>query len=198
VINAYLQPVIASYVDDLVRRASELKIDAPIRIMKSNGGLASAEEAGRVPAAIVESGPAAGVTAAARLARSLRLKSVIAFDMGGTTAKASLIEDGVPFESAEYEVGSGINTSRILAGGGGYTLRFPSLDVAEVGASCGWTQWAPRTWDPRAQGQAPDRRAMGAAATARPSPTRTSCSGTSAQRPWLTAHSLCIPNERRM
>jgi N-methylhydantoinase A len=141
VINAYLQPVIASYLDDLIRRAAELKIDAPIRIMKSNGGLASAEEAGRIPAAIVESGPAAGVTAAARLARSLQLERVIAFDMGGTTAKASLIEDGVPFESAEYEVGSGINTSRILAGGGGYTLRFPSLDVAEVGAGGGSIVW---------------------------------------------------------
>jgi N-methylhydantoinase A len=141
VINAYLQPVVASYVDDLIARAAELDIEAPIRIMKSNGGLASAEEAGRVPAAIVESGPAAGVTAAARLARSLRLARVIAFDMGGTTAKASLIEDGRPFESAEYEVGSGINTSRILAGGGGYTLRFPSLDVAEVGAGGGSIVW---------------------------------------------------------
>ncbi len=141
VINAYLQPVVASYVDDLIARAAELDIEAPIRIMKSNGGLASAEEAGRVPAAIVESGPAAGVTAAARLATSLRLVRVIAFDMGGTTAKASLIEDGRPFESAEYEVGSGINTSRILAGGGGYTLRFPSLDVAEVGAGGGSIVW---------------------------------------------------------
>jgi N-methylhydantoinase A len=141
VINAYLQPTIASYVDELVRRASDLEIAAPIRIMKSNGGLASAEEAGRVPAALVESGPAAGVTAAARLAAGLGLARVIAFDMGGTTAKASLIEDGVPFESAEYEVGSGINTSRILAGGGGYTLRFPSLDVAEVGAGGGSIVW---------------------------------------------------------
>lgn len=141
VINAYLQPVIASYVDELIRRAGELKIAGAIRIMKSNGGLASAEEAGRVPAAIVESGPAAGVTAAARLAAELRLKRVIAFDMGGTTAKASLIEGGVPLESAEYEVGSGINTSRILAGGGGYTLRFPSLDVAEVGAGGGSIVW---------------------------------------------------------
>ncbi|HEX3804358.1 MAG TPA: hydantoinase/oxoprolinase family protein [Solirubrobacteraceae bacterium] len=141
VINAYLQPVVASYVDDLIRRAAELEIDAPIRIMKSNGGLASAEEAGRVPAAIVESGPAAGVTAAARLASTLGLRRVIAFDMGGTTAKASLIEDGRPFESAEYEVGSGISTSRILAGGGGYTLRFPSLDVAEVGAGGGSIVW---------------------------------------------------------
>ena len=141
VINAYLQPVVASYVNDLIARAAALDIAAPIRIMKSNGGLASAEEAGRVPAAIVESGPAAGVTAAARLATSLRLRRVIAFDMGGTTAKASLIEDGRPFESAEYEVGSGINTSRILAGGGGYTLRFPSLDVAEVGAGGGSIVW---------------------------------------------------------
>jgi N-methylhydantoinase A len=141
VINAYLQPAIASYVDELISRAGELKITAPIRIMKSNGGLASAEEAGRLPAAIVESGPAAGVTAAARLAAGLRLERVIAFDMGGTTAKASLIEGGVPFESAEYEVGSGLNTSRILAGGGGYTLRFPSLDVAEVGAGGGSIVW---------------------------------------------------------
>jgi N-methylhydantoinase A len=141
VINAYLQPVIASYVNHLIRRARELGIQAPIRIMKSNGGLASAEEAGRIPASIVESGPAAGVTAAARLATALSLERVIAFDMGGTTAKASLIEGGVPFESAEYEVGSGINTSRILAGGGGYTLRFPSLDVAEVGAGGGSIVW---------------------------------------------------------
>lgn len=141
VVNAYLQPAMATYVAELVKRADQLRIMAPVRIMKSNGGLASAEEAIRVPAALVESGPAAGVTAAARLAVGLGLERVIAFDMGGTTAKASLIENGMPFESAEYEVGSGINTSRILAGGGGYTLRFPSLDVAEVGAGGGSIIW---------------------------------------------------------
>jgi N-methylhydantoinase A len=140
-INAYLQPVVADYVDDLIQRVSDLGTGAPIRIMQSNGGLLSARESGRVPAAIVESGPAAGVTAAARLMNALGIEDAIAFDMGGTTAKASLIEAGVPFETHEYEVGAGINTSRLLAGGGGYTLRFPSLDIAEVGAGGGSIVW---------------------------------------------------------
>jgi N-methylhydantoinase A len=141
VVNAYLQPVVADYVDDLVTRVAELQVAAPIRIMRSNGGLSSAQEAGSVPAAIVESGPAAGVTAAARLVTGLGISDAIAFDMGGTTAKASLIEAGIPLETAEYEVGAGLNTSRLLAGGGGYTLRFPSLDVAEVGAGGGSVVW---------------------------------------------------------
>jgi N-methylhydantoinase A len=141
VVNAYLQPVVADYVDDLVARVADLQVSAPIRIMRSNGGLSSAQEAGSVPAAIVESGPAAGVTAAARLVSGLGIADAIAFDMGGTTAKASLIEAGIPLETAEYEVGAGLNTSRLLAGGGGYTLRFPSLDVAEVGAGGGSVVW---------------------------------------------------------
>jgi N-methylhydantoinase A len=94
-----------------------------------------------VPAAIVESGPAAGVVAAANIAKSLDIDAAIAFDMGGTTAKASLIEGGTPLASSEYEVGGGISSSRLLSGGGGYTLRFPSLDIAEVGAGGGSIIW---------------------------------------------------------
>ncbi|MDX6472578.1 MAG: N-methylhydantoinase [Gaiellaceae bacterium] len=141
VINAYLQPVVAGYIDDLIERVGGLGVSAPVKIMKSNGGLSSAASAALVPAAIVESGPAAGVVAASSIARSLGIDAAIAFDMGGTTAKASLIEGGTPLESSEYEVGAGINASRLLSGGGGYTLRFPSLDIAEVGAGGGSIIW---------------------------------------------------------
>ena len=89
------------------------------------------------PAAIVESGPAAGVVGAARLASALGVPDLITFDMGGTTTKASLIEDGRPTQTSEYEVGAGISMTGGLGRGRGYALRLPVLDIAEVGAGGG-------------------------------------------------------------
>ena len=107
--------------------------------MQSNGGIVSAELARRRPVNIVESGPAAGVLAACYLAEQTGEKNLIVFDMGGTTAKASLIENGRPFESAEYHVGGGM--SQAGGHGGGQVIRVPSIEIAEVGAGGGSIAW---------------------------------------------------------
>ncbi len=89
-------------------------------------------------ASLVESGPAAGVIACARLASGTGDEpSIISFDMGGTTAKAALIENGEPARTTEYEVGAGINLSSKLVKGGGYPIKMPFIDVSEIGAGGG-------------------------------------------------------------
>jgi N-methylhydantoinase A len=90
-----------------------------------------------MPARIVECGPAAGVIGAAHVALRCGYPNVISFDMGGTTAKASLIEDGQITRTDEYEVGSGISLSSRLMKGGGYALKLPVIDISEVGAGGG-------------------------------------------------------------
>jgi N-methylhydantoinase A len=88
----------------------------------------------------VESGPAAGVTAAAFVAGRLGVRDLFAFDMGGTTAKATLVEGGKALETAEYQVGGEMNTSRLVRSSG-YTIRGPSMDIAEIGAGGGSIFW---------------------------------------------------------
>ena len=105
--------------------------------MQSNGGIMSAQAARRRPAYMIESGPAAGVLAAARLAQETQQDQVLSFDMGGTTAKACLIENGVPLEKPGGEIGGGATTTTRLFGGGGHALRVPSLDIVEVGSRRG-------------------------------------------------------------
>ncbi len=97
----------------------------------------SAAAASERPIHIVESGPAAGVIAALDLARECGLPDVIALDMGGTTAKASIIESGHLHRAAEYEVAAGLNIGNRLNTGAGYKLRVPAIDIAEVGAGGG-------------------------------------------------------------
>ena len=112
-------------------------IRAPLQIMQSNGGIMSLDSAREKPAYTVESGPAAGVIASARMARALGLANAISLDMGGTTAKAAMIENGEPARTTEYEVGSGINLSSKLVKGGGYPIKLPFIDVSEIGAGGG-------------------------------------------------------------
>jgi N-methylhydantoinase A len=109
--------------------------------MQSNGGIMSAQAARRKPAYMIESGPAAGALAAARLAREAHLDEVLSFDMGGTTAKACLIEHGIPAEKAAGEIGSAVNTTTHLFYKGGHALIVPSLDIVEVGAGGGSIAW---------------------------------------------------------
>ncbi len=110
-------------------------------IMQSNGGIMTAQSARRRPMAMIESGPAAGVLAAGRLAIQADLPQALSFDMGGTTAKACLIEDGLPLEKPGGEVGEGATVATRLYGGGGHALRAPSLDIVEVGAGGGSIAW---------------------------------------------------------
>jgi N-methylhydantoinase A len=105
--------------------------------MQSNGGLIPAGSATRRPVAVIESGPAAGVVAAARVARASGHGNVITFDMGGTTTKASIIERGEILRAVEYEVGAPVSVSSRLVKGSGYLLRLPVIDISEVGAGGG-------------------------------------------------------------
>ncbi|HWD03392.1 MAG TPA: hydantoinase/oxoprolinase family protein [Amycolatopsis sp.] len=136
-VNAYVGPIVHGYLTRLEAGLRATDMDAPLLVMQSNGGLLGAGSVARRPVQIIESGPAAGVTAVRELARLLNLPAVVAFDMGGTTAKASLVEHGEPFVSADYEVGGGMNVARGLGSGAGYPVRTPSIDIAEVGSGGG-------------------------------------------------------------
>ena len=122
---------------DLDRRG----ITAPLHLMQSNGGLTTAAAACEMPVHIVESGPAAGVVGAQALARKMGLSKIITFDMGGTTAKASIIENGEVTRATEYSVGAGIMIGSRLLTGAGYLLKVPAIDLAEVGAGGGSHVW---------------------------------------------------------
>ena len=137
VVNAYVAPLISRYLAALRARLGGLGVTAPILVMQSNGGLVTAGTAARRPVAIIESGPAAGVVAGARLARAAGYPNVITLDMGGTTTKASLVERGEILRAFEYEVGAPVSVSSRLVRGGGYLLRIPVIDVSEVGAGGG-------------------------------------------------------------
>jgi N-methylhydantoinase A len=137
VVNAYLLPVMRRYLSRLKEGLADLGIDAPILVVTSNGGAVGIETAAERPVFFIGSGPAAGVVGAARLARTIGTPSAIAFDMGGTTAKAALIEDGALVRTQEYEFREGISTSSRFIKAGGYLLKVPAIDIAEVGAGGG-------------------------------------------------------------
>jgi N-methylhydantoinase A len=141
VVNAYIMPIVASYLKNLGDTLTERGMKAPILLMQSNGGLTTAKDASKKPVNIVESGPAAGVVGAVRRAIESGHDNIISFDMGGTTAKASVAEDGRFVLSQQYSVGGGIMISSRLLTGGGYLLAVPAIDVAEVGAGGGSIVW---------------------------------------------------------
>ncbi len=140
VVNAYLGPRVSTYLDLMHRALVAAGVGAPLHLMQSNGGIISCATATRIPCRIVESGPAAGVIAAAHFGHLAGRDNLISFDMGGTTAKAGLIEQGQVRQSSGQEVGAGINISRILQGGG-YYVGAATVDLAEVGAGGGSVAW---------------------------------------------------------
>lgn len=141
VLNAYLMPVVSRYLDRLRSGLRNLAFAGDLMVMGSNGGLMDVETATEQPAFMIESGPAAGVIAAQAIGRVSGYPNLITFDMGGTTAKASIVEDGNVSESPELEVGGGISYGRKLVGGGGYPVRATVIDLAEVGAGGGSLVW---------------------------------------------------------
>jgi N-methylhydantoinase A len=141
VINTYVMPIVARYLETLRRDLDAKHVRAPLLLMQSNGGLTTATEAARKPMHIIESGPAGGVIGAQTLARELDLPNIITFDMGGTTAKAALVERGQVTRSLEYQVGGGIMIGSRLLTGAGYMLKVPAIDLAEVGAGGGSIVW---------------------------------------------------------
>ena len=140
-INAYVGPPVKSYVNSLINFLKESGFTSNLLMMQSSGGMMDAETVVKNPAQIVECGPAAGVIGSAHLGRLTNMNNLITLDMGGTTAKASLIENGNLMTTDEYEVGGGINLSSKLIKGGGYALKTPVIDISEVGAGGGSIVW---------------------------------------------------------
>jgi N-methylhydantoinase A len=137
VANAYVMPVMDRYLSTLETGLSAFEIKAPLLTMQSNGGVMTAARARARPVQLIESGPAAGVIGAAAMARRLGVANVISLDMGGTTTKASVIEEYEIRRSSEFQVGGPISRGSRLNKGGGYLLRTPAIDIAEVGAGGG-------------------------------------------------------------
>lgn len=137
VVNAYIGPVVRNYASALTARLASIGVTCQVEMMHSGGGIMRLGSAVKRAASLVESGPAAGVIACARLVSGGAEPSIISFDMGGTTAKAALIEHGEPARTTEYEVGAGINLSSKLVKGGGYPIKMPFIDVSEIGAGGG-------------------------------------------------------------
>src|SRR4051794_21396172 len=135
---AYVGPLLAAYLDRLQRAATQLGLPQ-LYVMGSSGGVFEIAEALRMPAMAIESGPAAGVVAARLAGEQLGLPNLISFDMGGTTAKASLIAEGEIAVTAEYEVGGG--ASKRWLQGTGHPVRVPVIDRAEVSAGGGSIAW---------------------------------------------------------
>ena len=141
VVNGYLLPVMRRYLANLATNLARIGIEAPLLVVASNGGVVGSRQAAERPAFAVGSGPAAGVTGAARLGSALAEPNLIVFDMGGTTAKASLVEAGAPTLTTEYEFREGISTSSRFIKAGGYMLKVPAIDIAEVGTGAGSIAW---------------------------------------------------------
>ncbi len=137
VVNAYVLPVMRGYLARLAAGLEGLGIEAPLLVVSSSGGLARASVAEAQPVLFISSGPAAGVTGAARLGAANRIDDLIVFDMGGTTAKAALVEGGRISRTSEYEFRAGISTPSRFIKAGGFLMRAPTIDIAEVGAGAG-------------------------------------------------------------
>ena len=161
---AYVGPLLGAYLDRLQRAASDLGLPQ-LHVMGSSGGVFDIKEALRMPAMAVESGPAAGVIAAALAGRQLGRPNLISFDMGGTTAKASVIAGGEVSVTAEYEVGGSGHANRWMHGTG-HPIRVPVIDLAEVSAGGGSIAWVDPGGalkvGPRSAGAAPGPAAYGA------------------------------------
>ena len=136
---AYVAPILGSYLKQLETATDSLGLPK-LHVMGSTGGVFDVREALRLPVNSVESGPAAGVIAAQLVGAQLGETNLISFDMGGTTAKASLIRDGQIEVTADYEVGGTGSQNRWVTGSG-HPIRVPVIDLAEVSAGGGSIAW---------------------------------------------------------
>ena len=137
---AYVAPILESYLNTLSSFLEEREYP-PLYLMGSRGGVLTVDEGLRMPAALVESGPAAGVVASAALGVQLGVPDLISFDMGGTTAKASLIEGGEVTVTTDYEVGGTGSQRRRWLQGTGHPIKVPVVDLLEVSAGGGSIAW---------------------------------------------------------
>jgi len=132
VVNAYIGPKVGGYVRNLQTRLAKIGFKGDLAIMQSNGGVVSPDAAVKRPVTMMESGPVGGIIASAEIGKALGYQNVVAFDMGGTTAKSALVRDGEASMSEGYYVGGYAN---------GHPVMVPVVDVVEVGAGGGSIAW---------------------------------------------------------
>jgi len=132
VLNAYIGPRVSRYIDDFERVLAGQGFKGSLLIMQSNGGVMSPATAKQTPVAMLESGPVGGFIAAAHVGKTLGFGNVIALDMGGTTAKTSLVKDGEPQSAHGYYIGGYAS---------GHPMMLPVIDTVEIGAGGGSIAW---------------------------------------------------------
>jgi N-methylhydantoinase A len=137
-VNALVMPVMARYLQRLENRLEKIGVGAELHLMTSSGGIISSAIAQNEPVHLIESGPAAGVTAAAYIGSTVGIKDIISFDMGGTTAKLGLVINGSPSIAPHFEVGAAAGTDNRSSG---YPVRTPVVDLVEIGAGGGSIAW---------------------------------------------------------
>src|SRR6185503_11885712 len=134
VLSAYVKPTVAAYLDDLRSGLREVGVVSPLYAMRSSGGVSSFGRALEAPISLLESGPVAGVTAAAELGRRLGVEDVLTLDIGGTTAKTSAVRKGrIPIETLHH-----VERTPTTAG---YPIQAPVVEIIEIGAGGGSIAW---------------------------------------------------------
>ena len=128
VLNAYVMPMVGTYLSQIEMGLKAYGINTILQVMQSNGGIISREFGERMPIRMLESGPAAGVLGATHTAAKSESLNVVAFDMGGTTAKACLISDGIPEITTEFEAARELRFKK----GSGFPVRLPVVDMMLV------------------------------------------------------------------
>lgn len=142
IINAGLMPVVSGYLSRIDHALRATGAAGSRLVMQSNGGTADFAQSAQRPVFLIESGPAAGVVGAAHVARTLEYANVISFDMGGTTAKAGLVQYATPQQVQEFEIGVTENRSRNwFPGASGYPILTPAVDLVEIGTGGGSIAW---------------------------------------------------------
>jgi len=134
VLNAYVKPIAASYIDRLDNHLSSIQVEGNNYIMQSNSGTTTFAQAKETPINMVESGPVAGVFGAAILGKILHEENIIAFDIGGTTAKCSLIDHGEVKVTTDYHIERHDRSA-------GYPIKVPVVDIVEIGNGGGSIAW---------------------------------------------------------
>lgn len=134
VLNSYVKPIASTYIERLEKELSKTINSSNKYIMQSNGGTTTFEQSKKTPINMVESGPVAGIYGAAILGKILGEENIIAFDIGGTTAKCSLIDDGEVKVTTEYNIERNDRTA-------GYPIKVPVVDIVEIGNGGGSIAW---------------------------------------------------------
>ncbi len=135
--NVYVRPVVTRYLGQLDESLAAMGFEGSLFIMLSSGGICTVETARKYPIRLIESGPAAGAIAAAEYGQRIGMDNLLSFDMGGTTAKACIIDNGQPMTTSDFEV------SRVyrFKKGSGLPVKVPVIEMIEIGAGGGSTAW---------------------------------------------------------